>query len=258
MTDPQYEMNYDGPARQDNIPSDAPAPVSAIVNRLPPKKRFRIPEVAKSALLIAGGAALFLASEAVLPDGNRLTDLFGLSNARYELQRVRMEKQAQAELDAYVRAVEVANQQNIEMAKAQLQSQLQYYDASYARTKIFVEATARMQQSLIQSRIELASRAQGGDVGIINLTRMFGRVANAVEPGAGDSALGYAEALKNELYGELDRSVQTGTTVSIEGWDTDLPSPYEVRAQIATLEFTPLPAPPKIGLAPASDKAAEH
>lgn len=85
------------------------------------------------------------------------------------------------------------------------------------------------------------------DLGIINLLRGWGRIANGFENGAGNDALEYADNLSKILQGEITDAARLGTGTTVVTWDTGLASPSEVAATLASIEPLRIPPPPSIG-----------
>ena len=249
MSIEQYEINYDdGQPRQQRIPDNAPPPTTAAQNHFPSKKPFKLPESVKAGLFILAGGGIFLISEAVLPEGDRLTDLIGISETRMEIMRVRMEKQADAEVQVYVASAQSVAQQNNERVHALLEGELQNYQATYGMANIYAQETARMQSALMQTDLQVARSAQSSDTAVVNLTRLWSRIRDGIEPGSGAAARAYSDSIRDEMYDELNAATHKGETINVEGWDIDLAKPEEVQARFEQFQLAPMPAPPKIGL----------
>ena len=237
-----YTIQYDPPEGGDGgpfMPPLAPRPV-------PLKRRFEMPSLLRTASTIAIVGALFFGAEAFLPIEAKPSSLVGTYDARLQAQVEAATNQQKARYEGWAKQVELVKAQNTDKYRAATQGVLQHYTAGYERAKVFAEATARIQTLYVQARIAQRQVQQSGDQSIISLTRMFGRLFNVLEPGSGDAALSYAEGLSRELQSELDAAAQNGQTISVEGWNTDLPDPAEVQAQLEALKPEPLPPLPEL------------
>lgn len=243
-----YEMNYSGerPAQTgDYAPSQHYPPRSAADYR--PRRGFAIPSIVKTAATFAVAGGLFFGMEAYGPPEWRPSRFTGTYDAAVHSAVKAAELQQQAKNDAWAASVKVAADQQVEQYKAVTQTVLANYSAAVDRAKIFAEATARIQAQFVAGRIAQAQASQSADQSVINLTRLWGRFANAIEPGAGDSALEYSKKLSGQLSDELTDAAANGQTISIEGWNTGLPSLQEQQALIASIKPMTIPPPPRFG-----------
>ncbi len=87
-------------------------------------------------------------------------------------------------------------------------------------------------------------------VRIINLVRMIGHGANALEAGSGNDALAYSDAMSRDLSNRMTAAAVEGSSINVTGWDTGLPSPETVRAEITRLRPVPIPPPPVLSEQP--------
>ena len=246
-----YTIQYDPPEGETGgsfMPPLAPRPVL--------KRRFEMPSLLRTASTIAIVGALFFGAEAFLPVAAKPSSLVGTYDARLQAQVEAATNQEKAKYEGWAKQVELVNAQNTEKYRAATQGVLQHYTATYDRAKVFADATARIQSMYVQARIAQRQVQQSGDQSIISLTRMFGRLFNVVEAGAGDAALNYAEGLSRELQAELNYAAQNGQTISVEGWNTDLPDPAEVQRQLDALKPEPLPPLPE--LSPVTAESVER
>ena len=247
-----YTIQYDPPEGETGGPFAPP-----LAHRpAPPKRRFEMPSLLRTASTIAIVGALFFGAEAFLPVAAKPSSLVGTYDARLQAQVEAATNQEKAKYEGWAKQVELVNAQNTEKYRAATQGVLQHYTATYDRAKVFADATARIQSMYVQARIAQRQVQQSGDQSIISLTRMFGRLFNVVEAGAGDAALNYAEGLSRELQAELNYAAQNGQTISVEGWNTDLPDPAEVQRQLDALKPEPLPPLPE--LSPVTAESVER
>lgn len=212
------------------------------------RKTFEVPAIVKTggAIVIAG--SIFFGAEALAPANFKPSHLVGSYEAAISEQVKAAELRQQAKFDSYVKQVELANAQNVEQYKANAQAVLAGYNASWDRAKIFADATAKIQTQYVAYRMDQVRNRQSPDIGIANLARLWGRVANVMSPGSGDSAMEYSNRLGAELEAGLTAAAQNGQQISVEGWDTDLPSPAEVEQRLAALKPAPLPPPPSFAV----------
>lgn len=239
-----YTIQYDRP---DDDPDGPFAPPPS--GRQPPPRetrRFEIPSIFRTIGVLLVAAVAFFSAEAFLPFGAKPSSLVGTYDARLQAQVEAATNQQKARYEAWAKQVELVNAQNTEKYRAATQGVLQHYTATYDRAKVFADATARIQSMFVQARMNQRQSEQGTDISVINLTRFFGRIANFFEPGSGEGALEYANELSRQLQAELADAAQNGQTISVEGWNTDLPDPAEVQRQLEALKPEPLPPMPEL------------
>lgn len=223
--------------------------------RLAPSMRSRrlgVPAIVKTGATFLVAGAVFFGAEALAPIHIRPSTLVGTYDARVQAAVKAAELSQQAKYEAWASEVKVSVDQQVEQYKTYNQASLTNYQAAVDRAKLLADATAKLQSQYVAARIGQAQAAQSGDQAIVNGTRVFGRVLNALQPGAGDGALNYATNLRDELSKELEVAVAEGQTISVEGWDTGLPSADELHSQIEGLKPIMIPPPPKIGEASSS------
>lgn len=105
----------------------------------------------------------------------------------------------------------------------------------------------QMQNGYVQQVMGQVIARQQTDNSVLNITRLWGRVANAFEEGAGDPALNYADNLSTELSNELLAATRAGVQVDLTDAENPLPTPEEVRAELAKIKPLELPPLPKFG-----------
>lgn len=99
-------------------------------------------------------------------------------------------------------------------------------------------------------RMSQANAQSGAETGIINLVRMIGHGANALDAGSGNDALAYSDAMSSDLANRMTVAAAEGSRIDVTGWDTGLPSPEAVRADIARFRPVPIPPPPVLSEQP--------
>lgn len=241
-----YQIDYsNGDARQVGGPPGPPA-VLPPIQTFHPERSPLIPSFVKTAATVTVAASIFFGVEMFAPSAFKPSTLVGSYDARIQAAVKAAELQQQSEYDAWLEQVRLVNAQNQENYRAANQAALGYYQASYDRARVYAEATARIQGDLANAQIRLSSQTRGGERGISNFSRTIGQIINVFSPGAGDAAIQYGDDLADSLSADLNAAAMSGATVSIEGWDANLPSPEAVQAELARIEPLPLPEPPRL------------
>lgn len=121
------------------------------------------------------------------------------------------------------------------------------FTAAYERNKVVKSALMQMQNNYVQQVMGQVVARQQTDNTVINLSRVWGRIRNGIEQGSGDSALAYADNLGAELSAELLAATRAGVQVKLSEDDKPLPTPEEVRADLAKVKPLELPPLPRFG-----------
>ena len=244
-----YTVDYSGEKAVQTGRPHSDAPLGLSETGLAPSYRrrgFAVPAIVNTVCTFAVAGVLFFGAEAYAPEQFRPSTATGTYAARVEAAVKAAELEQQTHYEEYIAEVRVSAEQQVERFRAQNQGFLAHYQASLDRGKILAEATARLQSQYVAARISQAQMSQSGDQSIINMTRMFGRLANGLEPGAGNGALSYADGLSNQLSRELTDAATSGVTISVEGWDTGLASTDELRRQFDSIPAIEIPPPPPL------------
>ena len=241
----QYAMDYGGDAPQQSGMVVAPQMVAGQPYQvvMPPQKKRVSAGVGMFIGMILCIAILYLA-EMFAPPELRPSTLTGSYSGRYSAEIKAHDLETHAAYQDWAEEVKVSVAQQQEQYRAAAQGMLNNYQAAYDRSRIYAQTTAQLQQDYVNQRTDIARQQQGTDQLVVNMARLWGRVVNVIEPGSGDDALAYADSIGSELQDELNSAVQNGVTVSVDGWDTGLPPPAEVRATIEAMppiEFPDLP-----------------
>ena len=249
----QYQIEYDDAgSRQAGASSNLPA-VSRPRNievMDEPRRRFRIPSILKTASVFALGALALAGAEKYVPDTWRPSTIVGTYDARVASAVKAAELNQQALLDAWAAQARIATEQNAEQYRAAMAAINTNYQAVYDRAKIYAEAATRIQGEYARMRMSQENAQSGAETGIINLVRMIGHGANALEAGSGNDALAYSDAMSRDLSNRMTAAAVEGSSINVTGWDTGLPSPETVRAEIARLRPVPIPPPPVLSEQP--------
>jgi hypothetical protein len=249
----QYQIEYDGEgARQshssENLPTQSrPRYVEAIDE---PRRRFQIPSILKTASVFVLGALALASAEKYAPDTWRPSTIIGTYDARIASAVKAAELNQQARFEAWAAQVKVASDQNAEAYRAAMTATNNNYEAVYARARIYAEASTRMQGQYAQMRMNQVNAQTGAENGIINMVKMIGYGMNALEAGSGDQALAYTEAMSRDVSNRMTQAAMEGARIDVTGWDTNLPSPETVRAELRRYQPVPIPPPPVLSEQP--------
>lgn len=209
--------------------------------------RIRIPSILKTTAVFLAGAAVLFTWEMQAPEGYRISTFMGTYDARIAAAVKAAELQQQSRYEVWAEELKLAANQQAEQYKAVTQGVLQNYTATYDRGKIVTQAAMELQGRYASTIIQQKTAEQGSDIGIINLVRGFGRFANGLEPGSGDSALQYASDLSGTLQQEITDAARAGAGTAVVYWETGIASPQEVAATLANIKPLQIPAVPSIG-----------
>jgi len=250
----QYQIDYDDAgSRQEGAPSNLPVvsrPRNFEVIDREPRRGFGIPSILKTASVFALGALALAGAEKYAPDTWRPSTIVGTFDARVASAVKAAELNQQAQLDAWAAQARIATEQNAEQYRAAMAATNANYQAVYDRAKIYAEAATRIQGEYARMRMSQANAQSGAETGIINLVRMIGHGANALDAGSGNDALAYSDAMSRDLSNRMTAAAAEGSRIDVTGWDTGLPSPESVRADIARFRPVPIPPPPVLSEQP--------
>lgn len=213
-----------------------------------PRRGFVIPSIVKTttAFLMAGG--VFFAAESYAPPQYRPSTIMGTYDARVAAAVKATELQQQAKLELWSANAKLAVAQHEQAYKAATDGVLGNFTAAYERNKVVKSALMQMQNNYVQQVMGQVVARQQTDNTVINLSRLWGRFSNGfIEQGSGDSALAYADNLGAELSAELLAATRAGVQVKLSDDDKPLPTPEEVRADLAKVKPLELPPLPKFG-----------
>ncbi|MEA3014313.1 MAG: hypothetical protein QOD42_2858 [Sphingomonadales bacterium] len=249
-----YSIDYAGDApAQDGGPlaEESPAPQDA--KRYPRARRRFVPSILKTGVTFLTAAGLFFGAEAFAPPPMRPSTLMGTYEARVQAAVKSAELTQQGRYEDWASEVRVRVAQQSEQFRAINQSVIARYQATFDRGRMLAEATARIQSQYVAARMAQAQQMQNTDMAVVNMARLFGRVANLVDRGSGDRAMAYAGNLGSELSRELTQAATQGVTISVEGWDTGLASVEQLRRDIEAVRPVEIPPPPRLGPEPGSE-----
>ena len=249
MDHDNFEMDYSGvQPKQSNGPQapreyDDQSPYRAVL----PKRQWVIPSILKTFLTFLIAAALFFGSEIVLPDNFKPSTLVGTYDARLSAAVKAAELQQQVKYDGWAISYKTTYDQNLEQYKAATQGILRNYDASYQLNNTVMTGYIQLHQQYKGVLYSYTQQTQSADMSLSNMSTGWGRILNLLQPGAGDSALEYADTLKSGMKSELRDAAADDFPLELKDWQSKLASPEEVRAQIESVKLLPPPPMPQIG-----------
>jgi len=249
----QYQLEYnEGGARQAGSPENLPVESRRryVETFDEPRRRFQIPSILKTASVFVLGALALASAERYAPDTWRPSTIIGTYDARIASAVKAAELNQQARFDAWAAQVKVASDQNAEAYRAAMNASVANYQATYDRAKIYAEAATRMQGQYAQMRMNQVNAQTGAETGIINMVKMIGYGMNALEAGSGDQALAYTEEMSRDVSNRMTQAAMEGARIDVTGWDTNLPSPETVRAELRRYQPVPIPPPPVLSEQP--------
>ena len=247
MSNQNYAMDYGGDAPQQSGMVAMPQMVAGQPYQIlmpPQKKRVSAGAGMFFGILLCG--SVLYGAEMFAPPEFRPSTLTGSYSGRYAAEIKAHDLETQAKYLDWAEEVKVSVAQQQEQYRATAQGMIANYQAAYDRSRIYAQTTAQIQHEYIQQRADIARQQQGTDGLVVNLARLLGRGLNAYEPGSGDDALAYADGIGQQMQDEVTRAVQSGATISVEGWNTGLPEPEQVRADFGKLSPIAFPELPKI------------
>lgn len=250
----QYQIDYDddGGARQarslENLPVQSRPRYVEVIDE--PRRRFQIPSILKTASVFALGMLALASAEKYAPDTWRPSTIIGTYDARIASAVKAAELNQQGRLDAWAAEARVSSEQNAEAYRAAMTATNNNYQALYQRAQVYAQAATQMQGEYARMRMNQANAQSSSETGIINLVRLFGHGANALENGAGNDALAYSDAMSRDLSNRMTQAAMEGARIDVTGWDTGIPSPESVRAELARYQPVPIPPPPVLSEQP--------
>lgn len=249
----QYQIDYEDDGTRQSQPSEnlpvqsRPRYVEVIDEK---QSRFQIPSILKTASVFVLGALALASAEKYAPDTWRPSTIIGTYDARITSAVKAAELNQQARFEAWAAQVKVASDQNAEAYRAAMTATNNNYEAVYARARIYAEASTRMQGQYAQMRMNQVNAQTGAENGIINMVKMIGYGMNALEAGSGDQALAYTETMSRDVSNRMTQAAMEGARIDVTGWDTNLPSPETVRAELRRYQPVPIPPPPVLSEQP--------
>jgi len=241
-----YSMDYSGerPEQKGVVEAAPQYDPQQLVTYQPQRRHHSVPSIVTTIVAVGATFVLVCTAEGLGPIWARPSTWFGTFNARVEREVKAAEISQQAKFEAYVATVKLGVEQQNKQYEALSQSVLKSYDLQGQRALALSNSLGTMQVQLQANRMAQTQATQGTDVSIINMSKLIGRVANLIDEGSGDAALGYADRLSGAISKELEATAASGVAIKIEGWDTGLPSAEEMQRQLASLKPYTVPPPP--------------
>lgn len=242
----------DGTAQQDIVPAlpPPPPPYQPLPPPLPPRRNRIVSAGANmmvGALLLSCGV---FGAETLAPPDYKPSAILGGYQGRMAAEVRARELETQAKYDGWIQQAQISIAQQQVGYQGQVQAVVANYQAVYDRARLFSEATARIQQDYSRQVLSQKRQQQDSSSGLVNLAQLGADLFRPFDPTISENLQTYADETSSRLRERLDDSIQQGITVDVEGWDTGLPSPDAVRADIARIKPIVIPPPPRISRDP--------
>lgn len=246
MTNNHYAISYDGngTAQQDSLPPVSvyqPQPLGA------PKRARKLVSAGVGMMfgVMMSGVLLF-GAETLAPPDYKPSAIMGGYQGRLQAEIRARELETQARYDAWMQEVQVSVAQQQAGYQGHVQGVITNYQAAYERARVFSEATARIQQDYVHQTMVQRQQQQQGSTTVVSWAQMLADVVRPFDPYTSDRIDSYADDVSSRLRGKLDASVQQGITIDVTGWNTGLPTPEAVRADLSAITPIVIPPPPHI------------
>ena len=241
-----YTIEYSGDAQEADgiVPGQSQPGIRYVEVE---RRRFEIPSILKTGIAFVFATGVFFSCEAYAPPEFRPSTIMGTYDSRVTAAVKASELQQQAKFESWSANVKLAVSQHEQEYKAATDGVLGNFSAAYERNKVVKSALMQMQNGYVQQVMGQVVARQQTDNSVINLARLWGRFSNAIDEGSGNSSLAYANNVGSELSDELLRATRAGVQVDLNDEDDPLPTPAEVRTELAKIKPLQLPPPPVIG-----------
>jgi len=247
MTNGEYAMNYEGSAAQ------SAAPVQEILPPVSPMHPYYMPPPKRGLSAVVQGLAVAVATlgivvglEMAAPLPWKPSSVFGSYNGRLAAEIKAHDLEKQAEFQNWAQEVQLSVNQQMDAYRVKAQGVTGHYQAALDRAQMFASSTARMQEAYLQQRMNQTTTWQSGDSAVINFSRILGDLFAIGDKQTSDQIHAYADGISNRLQNELNETVQSGVTINVEGWDTNLPTPAQVQSEMIDLPPVKLPPLPRM------------
>ena len=247
MSNGQYAMSYEGGAAQSAAPVQEVLPPGSMMQpyyMAPPKRGLSA--VVQGLVVSIATLGLVVGLEVAAPLPWKPSSVFGSYNGRLAAEIKAHDLEKQAEFQGWAQEVQLSVNQQMDAYRVKAQAVTGHYQAALDRAQLFAGSTARMQEAYVQQKMNQTITRQTGDVTVINFSRILGDLFSIGDPETGAQIHAYADGISNRLQNELDQTVQSGVTINVEGWNTNLPTPAEVQAEMNDLPPVKLPPLPRM------------
>ncbi len=243
------KINYgdNGEATQEVVPLPA-AP--AIYQPQPPVAPLRSRKLVSAGVggicgFVLSATALF-GAETLAPADYKPSAILGGYQGRYQAEIRAHDLETQAKYDAWVQQAQISVGQQQVGYQGQVQAVIANYQAAYERARLFSDATARIQQDYAHVVLVQKQQQQAGSTKVVSMAQVLADIVRPFSPNTAEKIDEYADDVSGRLREKLDASIQQGVTIDVMGWDTGLPSPEQVRADLEKVKPIVIPAPPRI------------
>lgn len=235
----------DGTAQQ----QDAPPPVP-VYQPQPPIAPPRIGKIFSAGFYMFFGMVLLalalFGTETLAPADYKPSAMMGGYQGRFQAEIRAHELETQAKYDAWMQQAQISIAQQQAGYQGQVQAVIANYQATYERARLFSDATARIQQDYAHVVLMQKQQQQAGSTKVVSMAQVLADIVRPFLPDAADKIDDYANDVSGRLRDKLDASIQQGVTIDVAGWDTGLPSPEQVRADLGAIKPIVIPPPPHI------------
>lgn len=208
-------------------------------------------------------AAIFYGAEALLPRHYRPSMFIGGYQTQIAEAAKEGELAAQIRYEHQLRGIELQYQDRlsrIQAAAMQWQDQCRagllnvtnHYQSALQQANMFAQGVVQLQQGYQQLRTQLLSGSFGGEMAIINMVTTLAPIIALFDPNMARQLLRAAQQDRAQLLATFDRLSRGGNTVSVAGWNSNLPRPDAfgamIRCEVPTYQTgvptTPITLPP--------------
>lgn len=245
MSNSQYSIDYQNGGAKSSAPAQEILPASMPPHFITAPRRG-LSAVVQGFFVAAGTLALVVGLEIAAPLDWKPSSVFGSYNGRLAAEIKAHDLETHAQYESWAQGVQLSVNQQMDSYRAKVQSVAGHYQSAMERAQMFAGSTARMQESYLQQRMGQVMAQQAGDMAVVNMSRMLGDLVSPFDPASGEKVHTYANDINTRLKKELDDAINSGVVVKVEGWDINLPSPDEVRAELSDLPPIQLPPLPRL------------
>lgn len=237
-----------GAAKQEVLPPvvSAPTPYQPQPPVAPPRSRKLVSAGVGGMFGVMLSAAVLFGTETLAPADYKPSAIMGGYQGRLAAEVRARELETQAKYDAWIQQAQISIAQQQVGYQGQVQAVVANYQAAYERARLFSDATARIQQDYAHQVMVQKRQQQQPSTTVVSWAQVLADVLRPFDPETSQNIEDYADDTSQRLRDKLDDSIQQGVTVDVAGWDTGLPSPDAVRADLGKVKPIVIPPPPHI------------